>query len=75
MNITEKAVSQHIYDGEAGRLIAVAKDLEEILLEYANSKPTKKVINNKGEAQDVVLSDMEKTSKFREFIDKIFEFK
>jgi len=75
MNITEKAASHELLDDEVRRLVAVAKDLEEILLEYANSKPTKKVFNNKGEAHEVLISDAEKTNKFREFIDKIFEFK
>jgi len=74
MNITEKAASHEFQDKDAERLIAVAKDLEEILLEYANSKPTKKVFNSNGEAKEVVISDAEKAIKFREFIDKIFEF-
>jgi len=75
MNITEKAASLEFEDDEVERLVTVAKDLEEILLEYANSKPTKKVFTNKGDVQEVAISDVEKTNKFREFIDKIFEFK
>lgn len=75
MSITEKAASNQLPNEDLDRLVTVAKDLEEILLEYANSKPMKKMLLNTGEASEVAISDVERTNKFREFIDKIFEFK
>src|SRR5690242_8669592 len=75
MNITEKAASNDLSDDDLKRLVNVAKDLEEILLEYANSKPVKKIFHNNGESREVSGHDAERTSKFRDFIDKIFEFK
>lgn len=73
MNVTERASSSDLQGEDVKRLITVAKDLEEILLEYASTKPVKKVFKNNGEAKEVPKDD--KTNKVRDFIDKIFEFK
>lgn len=70
MNITEKASSNQPLDENLKRLITVAKGLEETLLDYANYKPVKKGLG--GEPKDNIAED---TNKFRNFIDKIFEFK
>ena len=75
MNITEKAASNELKDEEFKRLISVAKDLEETLLEFANTKPVKKVFNNNGEGKLASSLEADRTNKFRGFIDKIFEFK
>ena len=69
MNVTEKATSNQPSDENLKRLINVAKGLEETLLDYANYKPVKKGM---GESKDTLVED---TNKFRNFIDKIFEFK
>jgi hypothetical protein len=72
MNITEKATSvSQPQDENLKRLITVAKGLEETLLDYANYKPVKKSFTGPGESKDNVVED---TNKFRNFIDKIFEF-
>lgn len=69
MSVTEKASSGHsILDENAKRLITVAKGLEETLLDYANYKPTKKVYNGDNK------ESLEDNTKFRQFIDNIFEF-
>jgi len=70
MNITEKASTTQPLDENLKRLITVAKGLEETLLDYANYKPVKKSFNG-GEAKDNIADD---TNKFRNFIEKIFEF-
>ncbi len=73
MNITEKAnSSSQQQDENLKRLITVAKGLEETLLDYANYKPVKKSFHGNGESKDALVED---TNKFRNFIDKIFEFK
>jgi hypothetical protein len=69
MNITEKASSSQPIDENLKRLISVAKGLEETLLDYANYKPVKKGVGS--ETKDNFVDD---TAKFRNFIDKIFEF-
>jgi hypothetical protein len=69
MNITEKASCAQPLDENLKRLITVAKGLEETLLDYANYKPVKKAFS--GEVKDCMSDD---TNKFRNFIDKIFEF-
>lgn len=72
MNITEKAnSSSQQQDENLKRLITVAKGLEETLLDYANYKPVKKSFHGNGESKDALVED---TNKFRNFIDKIFEF-
>jgi len=69
MSVTEKASSsQPHFDENLKRLITVAKDLEETLLDYANYKPVKK------SNSDAKESLMEDPNKFRHFIDNIFEF-
>lgn len=75
MNVAEQAASNKRSSAELDRLVSVAKDLEEILLEYANSKPVKKVFLNNGSTKIASDQDDVKTNKFRGFIDKIFEFK
>jgi len=73
MNITEKANTSQAQDENLKRLITVAKGLEETLLDYANYKPVKKSFHGaNGEPKDSLVED---TNKFRNFIDKIFEFK
>lgn len=72
MNITEKANTTQAQDENLKRLISVAKGLEETLLDYANYKPVKKAFHGNGESKDSLVDD---TNKFRNFIDKIFEFK
>jgi len=72
MNITEKANTTQAQDENLRRLITVAKGLEETLLDYANYKPVKKSFQSgNGEPKDALVED---TNKFRNFIDKIFEF-
>jgi myb proto-oncogene protein len=71
MNVTEKASSSQPSDENLKRLITVAKGLEETLLDYANYKPVKKTFQNNGDSKENLLED---TTKFRSFIDKIFEF-
>ena len=75
MNVAEQAANNKKSGAELDRLVSVAKDLEEILLEYANSKPVKKVFHNNGSTKVTTDQEEEKTNKFRGFIDKIFEFK
>ena len=77
MSITEKATVNQPMDENLKRLISVAKGLEETLFEYANYKPIKKVFTNNGEtkAKENVDEEPTKSNKFRNFIDKIFEFK
>lgn len=71
MNVSEKATSNNQpMDENLKRLVAVAKGLEETLLDYANYKPVKK-----GHGAESKESLVEDTNKFRHFIDKIFEFK
>jgi len=70
MSVTEKASSaQPHLDENLRRLITVAKDLEETLLDYANYKPVKKSLN--GDSKESLMED---PNKFRHFIDNIFEF-
>jgi len=71
MSITEKASNSQHQDENLKRLITVAKGLEETLLDYANYKPVKKGVHGGSEAKDCMAED---TNKFRNFIDKIFEF-
>jgi len=71
MNITEKASSTQPIDENLKRLITVAKGLEETLLDYANYKPVKKSFNGASDPKESIVED---TNKFRNFIDKIFEF-
>ena len=71
MNITEKANTTQAQDENLKRLISVAKGLEETLLDYANYKPVKKTFHGNGETKESLIDD---TNKFRNFIDKIFEF-
>jgi len=72
MSVTEKASSaQPHLDENLKRLITVAKDLEETLLDYANYKPVKKGAQNGGDAKETLMED---PNKFRHFIDNIFEF-
>jgi hypothetical protein len=72
MSVTEKASStQPYFDENLKRLITVAKDLEETLLDYANYKPVKKALNTGGDPKDSLIED---PNKFRHFIDNIFEF-
>lgn len=74
MNVTEKAASGHPLDENTKKLVSVAKGLEETLLSYANYKPLKKnQLNIDG--KDRKESEQEKVTKFRNLIDKIFEFK
>lgn len=71
MSITEKAANTQHQDENLKRLVTVAKGLEETLLDYANYKPVKKGGHGGCEAKDGIAED---TNKFRNFIDKIFEF-
>lgn len=72
MSITEKAANTSHQDENLRRLVTVAKGLEETLLDYANYKPVKKGVHGATETKDCIAED---TNKFRNFIDKIFEFK
>ena len=71
MNITEKANTSQAQDENLKRLISVAKGLEETLLDYANYKPSKKTFHGASEGKESIIED---TNKFRNFIEKIFEF-
>lgn len=75
MSITEKASSTQHTDENYKKLVAVAKGLEETLLDYANYKPSKKIHTNTGEGKTKANDEADKTNKFRHLIEKIFEFK
>lgn len=73
MTISEKANQTQGMDENLKRLVHTARGLEETLLEYANYKPVKKVHTNSGEAKEKL--DNDHSSKFKDLIKKIFEFK
>jgi len=75
MSITEKANSNHYTDENYKKLVSVARGLEETLLDYANYKPTKKIHTNSGDGKTKNNDDADKTNKFRNLIERIFEFK
>jgi transcriptional activator Myb len=72
MNVSEKASTSQFLDDNLRKLVNVAKGLEESLLDYANYKPVKKVVTNGGEAKQT--DEKDKAVKFRNLIEKIFEF-
>ena len=77
MNISEKNPNGPL-DENMKKLIISTKGLEESLLDYANSKPSKKQFNGQIEKNnDNNNNNIEqaKTNKYKQMIDKIFEFK
>lgn len=78
MSVTEKGSTSVHGDENSKKLLSVAKGLEETLLGYANYKPSKKIqisstegVKKKNSHKD----EEENTTKFRNLIDKVFEFK
>jgi hypothetical protein len=74
MSVTEKGSMAHL-DENSKKLLNVAKGLEETLLDYANFKPSKKVQTSASDGKKKVKEEEENANKFRNLIDKIFEFK
>ena len=75
MNISEKNSNAPL-DENMKKLISSTKGLEESLLDYANFKPAKKQFTGQTE-KNSENSNFEqiKANKYKQMIDKIFEFK
>ena len=75
MNISEKN-SNGMLDENMKKLISSTKGLEESLLDYANFKPAKKQFTGQIDKNtDITNFEQIKTNKYKQMIDKIFEFK
>jgi hypothetical protein len=76
MSVTEKGSAANL-DDNSKKLLSVAKGLEETLLDYANFKPSKKVqlSATEGSKKKGAKEEEDNATKFRNLIDKIFEFK
>ena len=68
--------SNGMLDENMKKLITSTKGLEESLLDYANFKPAKKQFTGQADKNnDNTNFEHVKTNKYKQMIDKIFEFK
>ena len=71
MNLSEKNPNT-VSDGNLKKLMLSAKNIQDCLLEYANSKPVKKLFTNDGTKS---TPDLHNPRAFKDLINHIFEFK
>lgn len=73
MNLSERNPNT-VSDANLRKLMQSAKNIQDCLLEYANSKPVKKLFTNTtGDSKK--QADINNPKAFKELIDHIFEFK